>query len=74
MFEDATEAVKYIFSVLFWAFIGPLIFMLIWNWIVPELCGFNTITYWQSFFLGFGLRALNGTVGTRLDISILMKK
>lgn len=74
MFEDANEAVKYILSVLFWTFIGPLIFMLIWNWIVPNLCGFNTITYWHSFFLGFGLRALNGTVGTRRDINILMKR
>lgn len=74
MFDDATEAVKYIFSLLFWMFIGPLIFMLVWNYIIPGLCGFNSITYWQSFFLGFGLRALNGTVGTRRDISILMKK
>lgn len=48
-----------------WIFLGPAIFMLIWNNIIPQLCGFNEITYWQSFFLGIGIRLVNGSVGTR---------
>lgn len=48
-----------------WIFLGPAIFMLIWNNIIPQLCGFNEITYWQSFFLGIGIRLVNGSIGTR---------
>ena len=46
-------------------FIIPLIFMLIWNNIMPDLCGFNEITFWESFFLGIGLRLINGTLSIR---------
>lgn len=47
-------------------FIIPLLFMVIWNEIMPVLCGFNTITYWQSFFLGIAIRLINGSVGIKL--------
>ncbi len=47
-----------------WIFLGPAIFMLIWNNIIPQLCGFNEITYWQSFFLGISIRLVNGSIGT----------
>ncbi len=49
-------------------FLIPFIFMLIWNYIIPELCGFNMITYWQSFFLGIGIRLINGTMTIRRKI------
>lgn len=50
-------------------FLIPFIFMLIWNYIIPELCGFNMITYWQSFFLGVGIRLINGTLAIRRKIN-----
>ena len=50
-------------------FLIPFLFMLIWNNIMPVVCGFGLLTYWQSFFMGIGLRLINGSVGTgiRLD-------
>ena len=50
-------------------FLIPFIFMLIWNYIIPELFGFNMITYWQSFFLGVGIRLINGTLAIRRKIN-----
>ena len=50
-------------------FLIPFIFMLIWNYIIPELCGFNMITYWQSFFLGIGIRLINGTIAIRRKLN-----
>lgn len=50
-------------------FITPLLFMLIWNKIMPVLCGFNTITYWQSFFLGVAVRLINGSINIKLRLS-----
>ena len=52
-----------------WIFILPFLFMLIWNNIMPTLCGFALITYWQSFFFGLGLRLINGTVGIKLQLN-----
>jgi len=49
-------------------FIIPLLFMVIWNGIMPVLCGFNTITYWQSFFLGISIRLINGSIGIKLKL------
>ena len=51
------------------AFLVPYLFLLIWNHIMPEVCGFQELTYWQSFFLGLGLRLINGSAGikNRLD-------
>lgn len=49
-------------------FIVPLLFMVVWNKIMPVLCGFNTITYWQSFFLGIGIRLVNGSIGIKLKL------
>ena len=46
-------------------FLVPYLFLLIWNYVMPSLCGFNEITYWQSFLLGVGLRLINGTIGLR---------
>lgn len=50
-------------------FIIPLLFMLIWNKIMPVLCGFNTITYWQSFFLGVAVKLINGSISIKLRLS-----
>ena len=50
-------------------FIIPLLFMLIWNKIMPVLCGFNTITYWQSFFLGIAVRLINGSISIKLRLN-----
>lgn len=51
------------------AFLLPFFFMLIWNKIMPEVCGFQILTYWQAWFIGLGLRCINGSVGiaTKLD-------
>ena len=46
-------------------FLVPYLFLLIWNYVMPSLCGFNEITYWQSFLLGIGLRLINGSSGLR---------
>lgn len=48
-------------------FVAPWIFMIIWNKIIPGVCGFEMLTYWQAFFLGLGLRFINGTRGLVLD-------
>lgn len=50
-------------------FIIPLFFMIIWNEIMPDLCGFNIITYWQSFFLGIAVKLINGSIGIKLRIN-----
>jgi len=42
-------------------FLLPFFFLLIWNKIMPSACGFAELTYWQAFFLGLGLRLINGT-------------
>lgn len=31
--------------------IVPAICMWLWNWLVPDIFGLQTITYWQSFGL-----------------------
>ena len=62
------DIISKIFLLLFGVFIIPYFFMLIWNNIMPTLCNFNLITYEQSFFLGLGLRLINGSIGIRRDI------
>ena len=55
-------------------FLIPFLFMLIWNNIMPVVCGFTVLTYWQSFFLGIGLRLINGTVGSSRRLNRLINK
>ena len=43
-----------ILGILFFAFIGGEIVRLLWNWLLPPLFGWHTITFWQ----GLGLLAL----------------
>ena len=53
-----------IFAVLM-AFLFGYVFMRLWNWIMPEIFGLGTITFWQGFgliilgkilFSGFGFK------------------
>ena len=54
-------------------FLLPYFFQLIWNWIMPEVCGFQTLTYWQAWFIGFGLRCINGTNKIKEDLDEIKK-
>ena len=60
---------KFLIGLILGLFVVPAIFMLVWNVIITDVCGFSNITYWQSFFLGIGVRAINGSIGikARLD-------
>ncbi len=49
-------------------FLGGEIVMLLWNWLLPPLFGWRTLTFWQAFgmlalcrilFAGFGWRGPN---------------
>lgn len=60
---DGTDVLILILRILFGLFLTPFLFMLIWNNIMPQVCGFTEITFWQSFFLGVGLRLINGSLG-----------
>lgn len=60
-----SDSMKNIITGIILMFLVPWLFMLIWNHIMPSLCNFNEITYWQSFWLGIGLRLIDGTLGLR---------
>jgi hypothetical protein len=47
-------------------FLFPFFFFVIWNEIMPDVCGFAELTYWQAFFIGLGVRFINGSVSTKL--------
>ena len=71
-FYTGSDVAKIILSIVFLLigiFLYPLFFMLIWNWIIPAVCGFTIITYWQAFFIGLMVRLINGSIGikSRLD-------
>ena len=66
--DDLGEVFIYFICFLAAIFIGPAIFMIIWNNIIPNLCGFNEITFWQAFFLGLGIRVINGSIGIKSKI------
>ena len=42
--------------------VGALV-MVLWNWLMPEIFGLGTITYWQGFGLVLLLRLLIGGFG-----------
>lgn len=50
--EDDTlkSLIKSIITILVEAFLYPLILMYIWDYIMPDLFNFKTITYWQMFY------------------------
>ena len=50
-------------------FLFPFLFLIIWNKIMPDVCGFAELTYWQAFFLGLGLRLINGSVTTKMSMT-----
>lgn len=45
-----------ILSILFFAILCAWPFMLLWNWLMPEIFGLCTLTFWQSC----GLLVLSG--------------
>lgn len=47
------------------ALLLPVIFMLVWNLVITKVCGFEQITYLQSFFIGVAIRAINGSFRVR---------
>ncbi len=50
--DHVTKGVKLVFFALFviaMLFLVGYIVMLLWNWLMPELFGLSTITYWQAF-------------------------
>ena len=65
MEEDLKQIVKAVFLIIM-LFVAPLIAMLVWNNILVKLCHFEVISYWQMFFIGVGLRIINGTLSIRM--------
>jgi len=65
-----------ILAMLFFAFLGGEIVKLLWNWLLPDLFGWRTITFWQALgllvlcrilFGGFGgHRSVRSNVGRRM--------
>lgn len=49
--ESAKDLIKSILRILVETFLYPLVLMYIWDYIMPDLFGFKTITYWQMFLL-----------------------
>lgn len=49
--EDGKTILKEILRILVEVFLYPLILMYIWDYIMPDLFNFKTITYWQMFLL-----------------------
>jgi hypothetical protein len=50
--DFVTKGVKVLFFALFMVgifFLVGYVLMQLWNWLMPELFGLTTITYWQSF-------------------------
>jgi hypothetical protein len=52
-----------ILGILFFAFIGGEIVRLLWNWLLPPLFGWHTITFWQALGLLALCRILFGGFG-----------
>jgi hypothetical protein len=52
-----------ILGILFFAFIGGEIVRLLWNWLLPPLFGWHTITFWQALGLLALCRILFGRFG-----------
>ena len=52
-----------ILAVIFIAAFGFVI-MHLWNWLIPEIFGFTTITYWQAMGLALLSRLLFGGFGS----------
>ena len=53
-----------ILGILFFAFIGGEIVRLLWNWLLPPLFGWHTITFWQGLGLLALCRILFGGIGS----------
>lgn len=49
--EEGKEVLKAFLRILIDTFLYPLILMYIWNYIMPDLFGFKTVTYWQMLLL-----------------------
>ena len=50
--DYVTKGVKILFFAIFIVlmfFLVGYVVMLLWNWLMPELFGLSTITYWQAF-------------------------
>ena len=56
--QERYENSKRVASILFQLFADPLIFMLLWNWLVPGIFGLAVIGYWQGFGLCWICRIL----------------
>ena len=56
--QERYENSKRVASILFQLFADPLIFMLLWNWLVPGIFGLAVIGYRQGFGLCWICRIL----------------
>jgi hypothetical protein len=65
---DGKQIINVLITLVFALAVYPLIFMLVWNNVVIDLVAVKEITFWQSFFLGLGIRAINGTPGIKRNL------
>lgn len=51
MDTETCKAIGKIIGEILSYFLGALILMLLWNWLVPVVFGLITLTYWQAFVM-----------------------
>ena len=56
------------------AFLFGWVIMLLWNWLMPEIFGLGTITYWQGFGIFFLAKIIFGFGGEHTSDSNKSKK
>jgi len=54
-----------IVGITFFIFIGGWLVMTLWNWLLPPLFGWHSLTFWQAFAMLFLCRILFGGISGR---------
>lgn len=54
-----------IVGIILFCFIGGELVMHLWNWLLPPLFGWHTLTFWQAFGILALCRILFGSLGGR---------
>ena len=54
-----------ILGIALFVFVGGLIVMLLWNWLLPPLFGWHAVTFWQALGVLALCRILFGRIGGR---------
>lgn len=69
--KKVKKIIIFLICIAVFAIISAII-MLLWNNIIPQTIGWNTINYWQSLGLLIMVRLLLGGIGQLKNLSFLM--